>query len=57
MKTTNVTLPFPKNFPNYTQLTDSDGTFVKNFPEHSQSISLTEAITPLLQAKLPDKQY
>lgn len=29
-------------FPDHTQLPDEDGTFVKNFQEHPQSIILTD---------------
>ena len=43
--------------PDHTQLPDSDGTFVKNFQEHPQSILLTDSIKPVLQALHPDNQY
>ncbi len=33
--------------PDHTQLPDSDGTFVKNFQEHPQSILLTEQLAAL----------
>ena len=33
--------------PDHTQLPDSDGTFVKNFQEHPQSIVLTSSIEPV----------
>ena len=33
--------------PDHTQLLDSDGTFVKNFQEHPQSILLTEQLAAL----------
>ncbi len=49
--TANITLP------DHTQLPESDGTFVKNFQEHPQSILLTEAIKPILQKFHPDGQY
>ncbi|MBD2575705.1 Uma2 family endonuclease, partial [Arthrospira platensis FACHB-971] len=32
------------SLPDHTQLPDSDGTFVKNFQEHPQSILLTDSI-------------
>ncbi|MFM2061749.1 MAG: hypothetical protein RLZZ507_1419 [Cyanobacteriota bacterium] len=43
--------------PDHTQLPESDGTFVKNFQEHPQSILLTESIKPVLQKVHPDGQY
>ena len=43
--------------PDHTQLPESDGTFVKNFQEHPQSILLTESIQPVLQQLHPDGQY
>jgi Uma2 family endonuclease len=43
--------------PDHTQLPDTDGTFVKNFLEHPQSILLTTAIEPILQMLHPDGQY
>jgi Uma2 family endonuclease len=52
---TEVALPPP--FPDHTQLPESDGTFVKNFQEHPQSIILTDSITPVLQRQHPDGQY
>jgi Uma2 family endonuclease len=48
---------FPPTLPDHTQLPDSDGTFVKNFQEHPQSILLTESIEPILQQLHPDNQY
>ena len=44
-------------FPDHTQLPESDGTFVKNFQEHPQSILITESIKPVLQKRHPDGQY
>ncbi len=43
--------------PDHTQLPESDGTFVKNFQEHPQSILLSDSIQPCLQAIHPDGQY
>ncbi|MBN4005213.1 Uma2 family endonuclease [Nostoc sp. LPT] len=43
--------------PDHTQLPDSDGTFVKNWQEHPQSILLTDSITPVLEELHPDSQY
>ncbi|HEY9596549.1 MAG TPA: Uma2 family endonuclease [Cyanophyceae cyanobacterium] len=43
--------------PDHTQLPQSDGTFVKNFQEHPQSILLTDSISPKLQQLHPDGQY
>ena len=44
-------------FPDHTQLPESDGTFVKNFQEHPQSLLLTDSIEPRLQALHPDGHY
>ncbi|MDY7019954.1 MAG: Uma2 family endonuclease [Cyanobacteriota bacterium] len=44
-------------FPDHTQLPESDGTFVKNFQEHPQSILLTDSIQPILDQIHPDGQY
>ena len=46
-----------KPFPEHTQLPESDGTFVKNFQEHPQSILLTESIWSVLQILHPDRQF
>jgi len=43
--------------PDHTQLPDSDGTFVKNFQEHPQSVMLTTSIKPVLQRLHPDGRY
>lgn len=43
--------------PDHTQLPDSDGTFVKNFQEHPQSMLLTDCIEPVLQQLHPDGNY
>jgi Uma2 family endonuclease len=43
--------------PDHTQLPESDGTFVKNFQEHPQSLLLTDAIQPRLAQLHPDGQY
>ncbi len=47
----------PSPFPDHTQLPDEDGTFVKNFQEHPQSIILTDSIGPVLEKIHPDGQY
>ncbi|USR89542.1 Uma2 family endonuclease [Phormidium yuhuli AB48] len=47
----------PPAFPDHTQLPESDGTFVKNFQEHPQSIVLTDSLESTLQALHPDGQY
>ncbi|PSB30806.1 hypothetical protein C7B69_08360 [filamentous cyanobacterium Phorm 46] len=44
-------------FPDHTQLPESDGTFVKNFQEHPQSLILTDSIGQILQERHPDGQY
>ncbi|MCM1982904.1 Uma2 family endonuclease [Lyngbya confervoides] len=43
--------------PDHTQLPESDGTFVKNFQEHPQSLLLTDSIRPVLDRLHPDGQY
>ncbi|MBW4552762.1 MAG: Uma2 family endonuclease [Aphanocapsa sp. GSE-SYN-MK-11-07L] len=45
------------SLPDHTQLPESDGTFVKNFQEHPQSILLTTSIQPLLDTRHPDGHY
>lgn len=47
----------PPQFPDHTQLPESDGKFVKNFQEHPQSLILTDSIEPVLQHFHPDGQY
>ncbi len=44
-------------FPDHTQLPESDGTFVKNFQEHPQSILLTDSLSSVLKRVHPDGQY
>ncbi|MCT7953786.1 Uma2 family endonuclease [Laspinema palackyanum] len=44
-------------FPDHTQLPEEDGTFVKNFQEHPQSILLTDSLGPVLEQRHPDGQY
>lgn len=43
--------------PDHTQLPDSDGSFVKNFQEHPQSLILTSSIEPVLQQLHRDHCY
>lgn len=43
--------------PDHTQLPESDGSFVKNFQEHPQSLLLTSSISPVLETLHPDGQY
>ena len=47
----------PPAFGDHTQLPESDGTFVKNFQEHPQSLILTDSIGQILQERHPDGQY
>jgi len=47
----------PPAFGDHTQLPDSDGTFVKNFQEHPQSLILTDSIGQILQERHPNGQY
>jgi Uma2 family endonuclease len=50
--------PYPEtSLPDHTQLPDSNGTFVKNWQEHPQSILLTDSIKPVLQKLYSDGQY
>lgn len=52
-----IALSQPFSLPDHTQLPNSDGTFVKNFQEHPQSLLLTSAIRPVLDALHPDGRY
>ncbi|WP_413163339.1 Uma2 family endonuclease [Capilliphycus salinus ALCB114379] len=45
------------SLPDHTQLPESDGTFVKNFQEHPQSILLTDSIKSTLDKLHPDGRY
>jgi len=47
----------PPQFPDHTQLPESDGSFVKNFQEHPQSLILTDSIGLTLERIHPDGQY
>ena len=47
----------PISIPDHKQLPESDGTFVKNFQEHPQSIVLTSSIIPVLEKLHPDGRY
>ena len=47
----------PPQFPDHTQLPESDGTFVKNFQEHPQSLILTDSLSSTLERLHPDGQY
>jgi len=47
----------PPQFPDHTQLPESDGTLVKNFQEHPQSLILTDSLNSTLQRLHPDGQY
>ncbi|MDX2270525.1 MAG: Uma2 family endonuclease [Cyanobacteriota bacterium] len=49
--------PLTFSLPDHTQLPESDGTFVKNFQEHPQSLLLTSSIHPVLDRLHPDGQY
>jgi Uma2 family endonuclease len=49
--------PLQPTLPDHKQLPESDGTFVKNFQEHPQSVLLTSSIVPILDALHPDGQY
>ncbi|MEL6249351.1 MAG: Uma2 family endonuclease [Cyanobacteria bacterium J06648_16] len=45
------------SLPDHRQLPESDGTFVKSFQEHPQSLLLTSSIQPVLDQLHPDGQY
>ncbi len=47
----------PPPFPDHTQLPESDGSFVKNFQEHPQSLLLTDSIGPVLERLHPNGDY
>jgi Uma2 family endonuclease len=49
--------PLKLELPDHNQLPESDGTFVKNFQEHPQSLLLTSSIYPVLNQLHPDRQY
>jgi Uma2 family endonuclease len=49
--------PSALSLPDHTQLPETDGTFVKNFQEHPQSVLLTDSIRPALELLHPDGQY
>jgi Uma2 family endonuclease len=49
-------LPF-LSLPDHRQLPESDGTFVKNFQEHPQSLLLTSSIIPILERLHSDGRY
>ncbi len=56
--TSTITQPYlTAQLPDHTQLPESDGTFVKNFQEHPQSILLTDYLQPILRQSHPDSQY
>ena len=55
--TANLSPELIKTLPDHTQLPESDGTFVKNFQEHPQSLLLTDSISPVLEQIHPDGQY
>ncbi len=57
MAKTLIESQIPPQFPDHTQLPESDGTFVKNFQEHPQSLILTDSIAPVLQRLHPDGQF
>lgn len=44
-------------FPDHTQLPETDGTFVKNFQEHPQSLLLTDSLSTTLRQLHADGQY
>ncbi len=50
-------IALPPQFPDHTQLPESDGTFVKNFQEHPQSLILTDSISSTFQRLHPNGQY
>ncbi|YAG11704.1 Uma2 family endonuclease [Nostoc sp. DSM 114161] len=57
MSETLADIAIPPQFPDRTQLPESDSTFVTNFQEHPQTIILTDSFAQLLQRLHPDGQY
>lgn len=57
MTSTVEKIVLPPPFPDHTQLPESNGTFVKNFQEHPQSIILTDSLGQVLEKRHPDGQY
>ena len=55
--TTTIDVTTKTSLPDHTQLPCEDGTFVKNFQEHPQSILLTESIWSKLEQLHPDGQF
>jgi Uma2 family endonuclease len=53
----NSSVPLPLSLPDHTQLPESNGSFVKNFQEHPQSLLLTSSIRPVLEQHHPDGNY
>lgn len=47
----------PSQFPDHTQLPESDGAFAEHFHAHPQSCLLTDSIAPVLQRLRPDGQF
>jgi len=45
------------HLPDHTELPETDGTFVKNFQEHPQSVLLTDSLEPVLQKLHPEGDY
>lgn len=52
-----LAIELPPPFPDHTQLPESDGSFVKNFQEHPQSLILTDSIGTTLERIHADGQY
>ncbi len=57
MLSTETTLAFGSTLPDHTQLPESNGSFVKNFQEHPQSVLLTDSLEPVLQQLHPQGNY
>jgi Uma2 family endonuclease len=57
MTQTPLKIDKPRAFPDHTQLPDEDGTYVKNFQEHPQSIILTDSLSPVLEKLHPEGNY
>ncbi|MBD2139343.1 Uma2 family endonuclease [Anabaena sp. FACHB-1237] len=55
--TVDLSCDLPTQLPDHTQLPCENGTIVKNFQEHPQSILLTESIWSRLQEIHPDQQF
>ncbi len=57
MSTAEMGRPRVTSLPDHTMLPESDGAIVENFQEHPQSLLLTDALRPVLDARHPNGWY